>query len=159
MRRLPIVSPRIFLLMLSVISFLLWIFPTVSGDEPEKPQTVIIVRPEDVPTYVAQTGAVGAKMLLTQEKFYLGTLTMKPEAKVPAHHHETENEIIYCIKGAGVLTSNGKEYKIGPGMVVMIPPKVEHSFRVISPFKNFEAIQMWIPGGPSKKYLDWSKVK
>jgi len=157
MRRSSIIGSSIYLLVLSGLLCFLWLSPVVFGEEEKEVRTVIVASPEEVPTYVAPTGAVGAKMLLSQDSFYLGRLTLEPGVKVAAHRHEAETEILYCLKGTGVLTSKGKDYPVGPGKAVMIPTAVEHAFRVTSPFENFEAIQMWVPGGPERKYLGWNE--
>ncbi len=159
MRKPSIIGPSIYLLILSGLLCFLWFSPVVSVKEAPGDRTVIVLSPEEVPTYVAPTGAASANMLFGQEGFYLGRLTLKPETKVPTHRHEAETEVLYCLEGTGVLASKGKEYRIGPGKVVMIPTEVEHSFRVTSPLEDFVAIQLWVPGGPEKKYLGWNEVK
>ena len=47
-----------------------------------------------------------------------------------AHAHETQEEIIYILLGAGVITAEGKETRLEPGVAVFIPPGLSHQIRV-----------------------------
>ena len=47
-----------------------------------------------------------------------------------AHAHETQEEIIYILSGAGDLTAEGKETRLEPGVAVFIPPSLLHQIRV-----------------------------
>ena len=47
-----------------------------------------------------------------------------------AHAHETQEEIIYILSGAGAITAEGKETRLEPGVAVFIPPGLSHQIRV-----------------------------
>lgn len=147
-----------FFLLFIVLGILLWKPSYSPSSEQKDVKSILVIRPEQVNTYLAENGLVAAKMLYSEKNFYLGLLTMKPESKAASHQHDQETEIIYCFKGEGAFTCDGKDFKIGSGMLAVIPPKTDHSFRVTSPFKNVEALQLWIPGGPEKKYLSWKEL-
>lgn len=148
-----------FLLALVIILFFFWTPLLVFTEDQDIKESILILRPEQTSIYMAKSGLAGAKMLLCRKEIYLGFLTMKPGAKAPVHHHDKETEIIYCLKGTGTFIFEEKEYKIGPGMLAIIIPKSNHSFRVTSPFESFKAIQIWAPGGPEKKYLEWKAME
>ena len=119
---------------------------------------VLLVKERAVPQYVLEGKGVAAKMFGRKKDVYMGVLTLQPGAVVPRHHHEKAAEILYFLKGRGIFTIDGKEYKIGPHMAIYIPPLTDHSFRVTS--KNaVVAVQIWTPAGPEVKYLNWKKVE
>ena len=45
----------------------------------------------------------------------------------PAHVHDTQEEVIYILKGKGEIYFNGIPEEIEPGSCIFIPPGVEHS--------------------------------
>lgn len=47
-----------------------------------------------------------------------------------AHAHETQEEIIYILSGAGDLIAEEKETRLEPGVAVFIPPGLLHQIRV-----------------------------
>lgn len=47
-----------------------------------------------------------------------------------AHAHETQEEIIYILSGAGAIIAEGKETRLEPGVAVFIPPGLSHQIRV-----------------------------
>ena len=46
-----------------------------------------------------------------------------------AHAHETQEEILYILSGAGAITAEGKETRLEPGVAVFIPPGLLHQIR------------------------------
>lgn len=44
------------------------------------------------------------------------------------HIHETSESFIYVLEGSGVTTLNGKNYAVGVGDTLYIPPGVSHGF-------------------------------
>ena len=48
-----------------------------------------------------------------------------PPGRAPAHSHSYD-EIVYIIDGEGILHIGGREWAIGPGSAMHLPPLVEH---------------------------------
>ena len=52
-----------------------------------------------------------------------------PDLKVPYHEHGTQDEIFYCIKGAGIGIVDGKEVELKVGDVMLAPAGAMHSLK------------------------------
>lgn len=50
-----------------------------------------------------------------------------PKMHAPIHFHEKEEEIIYCLEGAGEAIIEDKVIKIKPGITVFFPAGILHS--------------------------------
>ena len=51
----------------------------------------------------------------------------QPKGYCEAHTHETAENIYYILKGKGIVELDGKRQLVEPGMVIFIPPGVEHA--------------------------------
>jgi quercetin dioxygenase-like cupin family protein len=47
-----------------------------------------------------------------------------------AHTHDTQEEILYTLSGAGALLAGEQEVRMEPGVAVFIPPGLAHQIRV-----------------------------
>ncbi len=86
---------------------------------------------------------------------YLGKISLAPETEVPLHTHESE-EYLYILEGGGVMTIDGKEYDLGPGMAVAVPAGVEHGF--VNGSEPTVAVQFFADSEGAQRFLQWSKV-
>ena len=50
-----------------------------------------------------------------------------PGSSATPHSHEDAENIFYVLQGRGVVVLDGERIPLEPGMLVYIPPKVEHS--------------------------------
>jgi len=50
-----------------------------------------------------------------------------PHAHSPAHRHEQEEEVVYCLEGEGFAVIDGEAEPIRPGAFVVFPPQSLHS--------------------------------
>jgi len=66
----------------------------------------------------------------TQHTVFLHELPKGGE--VPAHAHETNEEIFICLEGEGIITIDGKECSFKKHDVAFLAPLTEHSVRAIS---------------------------
>lgn len=53
--------------------------------------------------------------------------TLKKGAAIPLHHHANE-QITWITEGAVLVKSQGKEFTVKAGEVIVFPPHVPHSF-------------------------------
>jgi quercetin dioxygenase-like cupin family protein len=47
-----------------------------------------------------------------------------------AHTHDTQEEILYTLSGAGAILAGEEEIRLEPGVAVFIPPGLAHQIRV-----------------------------
>jgi quercetin dioxygenase-like cupin family protein len=64
------------------------------------------------------------------ENLVFGLAEFPASTLAAAHAHETQEEIIYILSGAGAITAGGKETRLEPGVAVFIPPGLSHQIRV-----------------------------
>jgi mannose-6-phosphate isomerase-like protein (cupin superfamily) len=50
----------------------------------------------------------------------------QPKGHVEVHAHETAEHVYYILQGEGIVELDGQRHLVSPGMVVFIPPGVEH---------------------------------
>jgi quercetin dioxygenase-like cupin family protein len=51
----------------------------------------------------------------------------QPKGYCDLHTHDIAENIYYILKGKGVVELEGKRHLVNPGMVIFIPPGVEHA--------------------------------
>ena len=56
-------------------------------------------------------------------------ITIKQNCSIGLHTHETDQEIIYVIKGKGICLEDGKEYELVPGLANYCAKGKNHSIR------------------------------
>ena len=70
---------------------------------------------------VRMQGVIGGRL-------HANRVSMAPGAGVPEHQHV--NEQLGCVlNGELILTIDGQEHRLGPGMAFAIPPGVPHAAR------------------------------
>jgi len=87
----------------------------------EVPQTRIMASIDRTFKILVPGQEVGAKGIVVLEIATIAGAT-------PPHSHSTE-EIYYVIRGQGIVSLNGKETEIFPGMAVYLPPNAKHNVR------------------------------
>ncbi len=69
-------------------------------------------------------GKVSAKFIISQDDapdITLGLVTFAPGARNVFHTH-TAGQILYAVKGEGIVATEEEEFKLKPGMVLTFPP-------------------------------------
>ena len=56
-----------------------------------------------------------------------GCVFFSANKHAPAHIHDKEEEVVYCLEGKGEIIIDGKPEEIKPGTVVFMPPGSLHS--------------------------------
>mgnify|MGYP001826358442 CR=1 FL=1 len=87
---------------------------------------------------------------------YIGALTAKANAIVPAHRHSHSTEYLFVLEGRVDMDIGGQRAQLQPGDAVQIPPGVLHRAEVIGD-ESFKAIQFYSPGGPEQRFKGESK--
>lgn len=79
----------------------------------------------------------------------IGIFDFKKGARVPAHTHANE-QVTYIQTGRVRVLAEGKEFIVGPGETLIIPPYVEHSFEALEDTVDIDffapAREDWISG-------------
>lgn len=56
----------------------------------------------------------------------LAKYSYQPETTGPRHTHDVETEVYYCLTGSGFVKVGENIFTLSPGVVVYIPPGLEH---------------------------------
>ena len=73
-----------------------------------------------------------------------GLAEFHPAEAAPAHTHDTQEEIIYILEGAGdFITAEGVK-PLKPGVAIFIPPGLEHRI-VVSGDKPLKLVTLFSP--------------
>lgn len=65
----------------------------------------------------------------THPAFSIMLVQLAPGSAIPMHIHEIETETAYVMTGEGVLTIEGVETHLKPGMGVTVRPGTQHNVR------------------------------
>lgn len=87
------------------------------------------VHPNDAKTINQDWGKVkwiSEAEITGAENFSVCVVLIDPEKGHLNHNHPGVEEILYFISGEGEQTVDGKTQKVGPGMLIHIPPDVYH---------------------------------
>lgn len=83
------------------------------------------------------------------EKIMLVLFDLKKGAIVPEHHHESE-QVTYIIKGKVKVFSEGKEFVVAKGEVLVIPSNTPHRFEALEDTFDIDVFsplrQDWLEG-------------
>ena len=62
-------------------------------------------------------------------RFNLALITIQPHRDGPGlHAHAEEDDAFYMLEGELTFTVDGEDVVAGPGVFVLVPPQVPHSF-------------------------------
>jgi len=89
-----------------------------------------VVENKDVSTQPLFTGGTVKTQFVLEEEFVqdkiqIVNVKFAPGARNKFHTH-THKQVLYVTKGKGIVADRNKEYKLEPGMAVIIPPGEEH---------------------------------
>jgi mannose-6-phosphate isomerase-like protein (cupin superfamily) len=81
---------------------------------------------------------------------YLGRL--EGTGAVGEHVHAGSWEVLAAIEAAGTFTLDGKDQRLGPRQVVMVPPNTKHAWKP-DPGSKLVGIQLYSPPGPEQRFI------
>lgn len=125
----------------SNISFLT---TTIYADEPMHVELVDFEKmtPEKFGDKITRSYVYGENAMIARFVFKKGAI-------VPKYNHPNE-QITYILKGAVRVLSEGKEYIVKAGQVLVIPPNVYHEFEALEDTIDLDVFspprQDWIDG-------------
>jgi len=82
-------------------------------------------------------------------ELYLGRL--EGSASVAEHDHPTSWEILAAVEANGTFVVDGKEGRLAPRQIVVVPPGTKHAWKP-DPGSKLVAIQMYAPPGPELRF-------
>lgn len=117
---------------------------------------------QDAPRYSILEGDGVATLMVNEEScgstaVSFGLLELEVGAAVPQHVHTHSTELIYTIEGSGVLTLDGVEHLVVPGVVVSVPAGIPHAF-VVTSQHNWRGTQVYTPAGPEAQFRSASRA-
>ena len=72
---------------------------------------------------------------------------------VPEHAHPDSAELLYVLRGGGVMVVAGQKTVVRAGMVIQVPAGVKHSFHIPKDAKEkFVAVQVYTVSGPQTRF-------
>jgi quercetin dioxygenase-like cupin family protein len=114
-----------------------------------------VVALDDAPSATAPNGKATITHLALGQNAYLGRLRMEAGGAVPVHHDSTE-EYIHVLEGAGTMTIDGTAYEIGPGATIYMPANAEVSYQ--NGDQEMVALQVFAGPEPAAKYEAWTTL-
>ncbi|HLC04513.1 MAG TPA: dimethylsulfonioproprionate lyase family protein [Anaerolineales bacterium] len=69
------------------------------------------------------------KHIIRRDDLKMGLISVRPHDGLPIHTHDHEDQLYYVLEGEGTIRMNDREFELGPGKAVTIPPGVAHGVR------------------------------
>ncbi len=116
------------------------------------PITHAVVRGDAAPELSWAAGQMHARLDVSSDvspNAYVGRL--RGTAPVAEHVHAQSWEIICALEASGTFTRDGKEQRLAPFEIVMVPPGVKHAWRP-DPGTQLQAVQIYAPPGPEERF-------
>ncbi len=92
---------------------------------------MLVKKADEVPLQPVQEG-IGIRWLLASEdgvpNYAMRIIEIEPGVVFPPHHHPYEHEI-YVLEGRGIVSGEGGEAVMEPGIVLYIAPDELHGYR------------------------------
>jgi quercetin dioxygenase-like cupin family protein len=111
-----------------------------------------VVRASSAPDLAFAGGKMHARLDVEKElspNAYMGRLS--GSAPVAEHTHPDSWEIVCAVDAAGTFTLDGKEQRLGPRQIVVVPPATKHAWKP-DPGSTLVAIQLYAPPGPEQRF-------
>lgn len=97
----------------------------------------------------------GPQSDLAQGSVHVAELIIQPGTPVSAHQHANATEIVYVISGTGKMTLGDRTWEFTAGERIVIPPGISHALEATGK-SAIQAIQVYDPAGPEKRFKDWN---
>ncbi|MEI7689856.1 MAG: cupin domain-containing protein [Candidatus Saccharibacteria bacterium] len=115
--------------------------------------SIIVKHSTDIQKEEAHGGAGSRRLYIDQAQTPSGKIQGVTHGWMPAgksydwHSHEGIEEIMYVIKGEGIVADRDGEYTYEPGTVCVFPSDVEHMIKNTSDTENeFVFVRIFING-------------
>ena len=127
--------------------------PSEACSKKRPPLVKTVIRVATTPEITWAKGAMHARLQVGDEDgslFYLGRL--EGTSRVAEHVHAGTWEILAAIDASGTFVLDGRESRLTPRQVVVVPPDTKHEWRP-DPGSKLVAVQMYSPPGPEQRFV------
>ncbi|MCB9688264.1 MAG: cupin domain-containing protein [Alphaproteobacteria bacterium] len=129
------------------------LLPLLSLALAAEPAPAGVVSAASAPAFRIADGKGTATLLLGPStgstRAAVDTLTFDVGAAVPAHRHETSDELLVVVRGRVEVTIGGVVSTAGPGDAVLVPQGVEHAAKVL---EAADLVQVYVGPGPEDRF-------
>lgn len=99
-----------------------------------------------------------SSMIVTQNRFAVGTQTVAPRSFIREHTHDRNEEIIFVIEGKGICRMDGVEYPLEKGSCVFVGHNRKHHF--LNPHDEpMTFVYIFMPGGLDEFFAEIGRPK
>ena len=108
------------------------------------------VAPDDVDTQVFDWGTLkwmSEPRVTAAQRFSMGVVILEPGKGHARHNHPGVEEILYFVSGTGEQMIEDERRRVGPGMLVHIPPDVYHE-TINTGWEQMKIVAIYSPPGP-----------
>ena len=119
------------------------------------------VAAQDVETQVFDWGRIkwlSEPLVTNAVKFSVGVVLLEPGKGHATHNHPGVEETLYFISGEGEQTVAGDRRRVGPGMLIHIPPDVLHE-TMNTGWEQMKIIATYAPPGPEEELRRMAECK
>jgi quercetin dioxygenase-like cupin family protein len=121
---------------------------TPNGDTKRPTAVVRAGAPKALPI-AGGKGSVRLFLEQTSASIAVDEITAEAGVKIPAHRHESSDELVHIISGKGTTFLGGKELAVMPGVTLRFPAGAEHALVV---HDKLIAVQVYAPRGPEQRF-------
>lgn len=140
--------------------------PPLEGDEGEASTTTseialpLVKNLRDIPIEIPPTEDVKTIELGKTEHINLILTIVQEDAEISPRYHKRNDEIIFAVRGSGIIILDGTRDVVQPGSVMIIPRKALHKF-INTGGQIHVALSLFSPPyhGQSTKYIKEKKKK
>lgn len=123
-----------------------------------QPGDAIVLAPKDGTAYSLDTPMQGYGInklfpdITGNPAFSMGMQILKPSAEIPEHHHDVQQDVLFCHIGKGTVFVNDKAYDFVPGTTVFTGNR--HKHRIVNDGDQ-DLTMLWfvLPAGLEKRLL------
>lgn len=115
---------------------------------------------DEIPKEIPSKETVKTIELLKNQDASLQLIMVREDAEIRLHYHKRNDEVIYVVKGSGIIILDGTRDVAKPGSVMIVPRKSYHKF-INTGGETYIALSLFSPPftGKGTKYLKERKIK
>lgn len=131
--------------------------PPLEGHPPSpnsKAVLPIVQNLDEFPKEIPPKEDVKTIELIKSQDASLQLVTVREDSEIGLHYHKRNDEVIYVLKGGGIIILDGVRYVAKPGSVIIVPRKAYHKF-INTGGEPYVAISLFSPPftGKGTKYI------
>lgn len=114
----------------------------------------------EIPEKIPPEEDVKTIELIKNQHASLHLVMVREDAEIGLHYHKRNDEVIYVVKGSGIIILHGTRYIAKPGSVMIVPRKSYHKF-INTGGETYVALSLFSPPftGKGTKYFKDRKIE